>query len=47
MAVTFAEAGEWETAQSFLRKPDERRTSDGADLKKRLDHRARKQAYRT
>lgn len=47
MAVTFAEAGEWETAKSFVRKSDERRASETAELKKRLDQRARKQAYRT
>jgi hypothetical protein len=47
MAVTFAEAGEWETAKSFLRKSDEHRVSGTAGLKKRLDQRARKQAYRT
>jgi hypothetical protein len=47
MAVTFAEAGEWETAKSLVRKHDDPRVSSTADLKKRLDQRARKQAYRT
>jgi hypothetical protein len=47
MAVTFAEAGEWETAKSFVRTHDLPRVSVTADLKKRLDRRARKQAYRT
>lgn len=46
MAVTFAEAGEWETAKTFVRKHDEPRVTSAADLKKRIDQRTRKQAYR-
>jgi hypothetical protein len=46
MAVTFAEAGEWDTAKSFLRKPEPRRVDSVVKIGKRPDQRPRKQLFR-
>jgi hypothetical protein len=47
MAVAFAEAGEWETAQSLTRNTFARRNLRPVKTQKRTDERAKKQLYRT
>ena len=46
VAVAFAEAGEWETAKSLLRRPTEKQAGRSATVPKRPDRRARKVSFR-
>jgi hypothetical protein len=46
MAVAFAEAGEWDTAQSLTKDSFSRRTTRPVKTQKRADERAKKQLYR-
>ncbi len=47
MAVAFAEAGEWETAKSFVQQADDRRDGRTVETKKRRDQRPRKPIFRS